>query len=435
MGSKLTLTDVTKSTWSTLADPPDGTAVPSKASALCLKDTKTCMVETKDRIGNKPLFARNQDWDPRPLPKILKPISWPFLQRPLFKKSTIFKGDIFNLTFVAEPPAGYSVKVYSIKFKAGANLPPQFVAVAVPMDLDISEPPAFLVHYKHVPGQGKGSTWFKHFDPLGWDWLFFEIWGYLNFNAQRNSDGSHTVEMPFVSGQQFSFGFPYQLRQAKKPYVIVLPHISRVFDSNGKLQDYQLYSAETLRELLIEIQNDIMTDKKREKLGHVAISSNSSGCNLLSQFLMDNVAAMKGNKAIAEFMNDEFNEIFVFDPPENFGDAMIVTMEGWRKLKSSRSGSKGKCVRFYTHSFTKNMTMLAGQKASPFKQGENGFWESAGKTVSLAYLPFVKNGDDVWQRTQDEFVKNSMAVSNFAFVHHVIPALCLTDAASRSLYV
>jgi hypothetical protein len=44
--------------------------------------------------------------------------------------------------------------------------------------------------------------------------------------------------------------------------------------------------------------------------------------------------------------------------------------------------------------------------------------------------------DDVWVRTYDEILpSDSMPVSNFAFVHHVIPALCLTDAASRSLYV
>jgi hypothetical protein len=155
----------------------------------------------------------------------------------------------------------------------------------------------------------------------------------------------------------------------------------------------------------------------------------------MSTFLTENLAAMKADKAAAGFLKDELNEIFVLDPPENFGDAMVNTLEPWRKLASTRSGSKGKCVRFYTHSFTKNFATLAGG-TNPFKTGVAGFWESSAKTVSLAYLPFSRDLDDVWQHTYDEIVPGgTMPVSNFAFVHHVIPALCLTDAATRSLYV
>jgi hypothetical protein len=434
MGAKFTLKDVTAATWKTLSNPPDGSATPPEPSALCLKDVATCRKETANRVKDKPFYARNTGWNPRPLPSITKPISWPFLKRPIFKKSSIAKWDILNLDFVAAPPAGYTVRIYSVTFTAGANVPPQFIGVAFPMDLDPSTPPPFLVHYKHIPGQGPGPL-FKYFDPLGYDWLRYEIWSWLVFNAGQLPGVGMLVDMPFLSDQQFSFGFCYQLRQANKQYVVVLPQISRVFDpATKKLRDYQLYSASMLRAILLEIQKDIL-GVEDEWLSHVAISTNSSGCNVMSTFLTENVAAAKADKAAAAFMKDELNELFVLDPPENFGDAMVSSLEPWRKLASTSGPSKGKCVRFYTHSFTKNFATLAGG-TNPFKSGVAGFWESAARTESLAYLPFSRDLDDVWQRTYDEIVPGgTMPVSNFAFVHHVIPALCLTDAAARSLYV
>jgi hypothetical protein len=433
--AKVTLKDVTAATWKTLSNPPDGTATPPEPSALCLKDVPTCKKDTADRATAKPFYARNSDWNPRPLPNITKPISWPFLKSPIFKKSSIAKWDILNLAFVASPPAGYTVRIYSVTYSSGANLPPAVVGVAFPMDLDISKPPPFLVHYKHIPGQVAASTLFKYFDPLGYDWLAWEIWGWLNFNAMLTPGGSFIVNMPFLSPQQSSFGLCYQLRQANKQYVIVLPQISRVFDpASGRLRDYQLYSAATLRNLLVAIQKDILSIED-ESLFHVAISANSSGCNVVSTFLTDGVAAMKTDKAVDSFMRDELNELFVFDPPENFGDAMVPTIEPWRKLAPTSGPTQGKCVRFYTHSFTKNLATLAGG-TNPFKSGVAGFWESKAKTESLAYLPFSRDLDDVWQHTYDEVVPGgTMPVSNFAFVHHAIPALCVTDAASRSLYV
>ncbi len=433
--ANFTLKDVTAATWAALSNPPDGSATPPQPSALCLRDVATCKKDTADRKNDKPQYARNQDWNPRPLPKMLKPISWPFLKRPFFTKAAHATYDVLNLGFVAEPPAGFTVKIYNVTYTSAANAPPQVIGVAFPMDLDVEKPPPFLVHFKHIPGQAAGTTLFKYFDPMGYDWLAYEIWSWLIFNAWMQPGAGLIVDMPFLSNQQFSFGFCYQLRQANKQYVIVLPQISRVFDqANGKLRDYQLYSASMLRDILIAIQKDILSIKN-ETLSHVAISTNSSGCNLLSTFLTENVAASKSDKAVATFMNDEFNELFVFDPPENFGDAMVTSMDGWRKLSSSRSGSQGKCVRFYTHSYTKNFASLTGG-TDPFKKGVAGFWESSTKTISLAYLPFSKDVDDIWIHTYDEILPSgSLSVSNFAFVHHVIPALCLTDAAARSLYV
>ncbi|MFG1951976.1 hypothetical protein [Micromonospora sp. NPDC048830] len=433
VGTRFTLKDVTAETWRTLSNPPDGLITPPNASSVCLLDVATCRKETADRINDKPLYARNSDWNPRPLPRLVKPISWPFLQQPIFRTPPGSSSDILNLTFVPEPPAGFTVKIYSVTYRAGVNLPPQFIAVAYPMDLDISKPPPFLVHFKHQPGQGKRPL-FKHFDPLGYDWLAFEIWNWLVYNARRLPDASHVADMPFLAPQQFSFGLPYQLRQANKQWVLVLPHISRVFDmATGRLRDYQLYSSAMLRDILIEIQKDILPIKD-DHLSHVAISVNSSGCQVVSQFLTSNVSAMKGDKAVAAFLNDELNELFVLDPPEAFNEAMIDSLRGWLKLPAG--GGRGKSVRFYTHSFARNMTTLTGTKANPFTSGKNGFWESATRNVSAAYLPFDRQGNDVWQRTYRDILPGGrLTVSNFDFVHHAIPALCLTDAAARSLYV
>lgn len=420
----------------TLSNPPNGSAVPLEPSTYCLGDAARCKKETADRANSRPYFARNRDWNPRPLPKITTPISWPFLKSPIFKKSAFAKWDILNLAFVDEPAAGYTVKVYSVTYD-GNERPPQFIAVAYPMDLDVSKPPPFLVHYKHIPGQSKNETRFVHFRPFGFDWLYFDIWNWWVYNAGRRADAGYDVDMPFLSAQQVSFGFPYQLRQANKQYVIVLPQISRVFDPvTQQLRDYQLYSAAMLRKILLAIQGDILSVRD-DTLSHVAISANSSGCNVFAKFLTDNVAAMKQDPKVEAFMNDELNEIFVFDPPEDFADAMIAAMGGWLKLSSRRSTFKGKSVRFYTHSFPQRATSLTGGKSSPFKRGTNGLWESPDKRISVAYLPFdQRNGDDVWQQTYDEIRPDGrLRVNNFDFVHHAIPALCLTDAAARSLYV
>jgi hypothetical protein len=434
----VTLTDVTAATWTTLTNPPDGTAVPAEPSAHCLRGVDTCKKETADRANLRPHLARNSDWHPNPLPKIDKPIAWPFLKSPIFRRSAFAKWDVLNLAFVPQPVAGYTVKIYSVTYGTKADLPPRFVAVAYPMDLDISKPPPFLVHYKHIPGQDPvHETKFVHFRPLGWDWLYYDIWNWWVYNAAQPRPGTSQVlvDMPFLSPQQFSFGFPYQLRQANKQYVIVLPQISRVFGPDKQLLDYQLYSAPVLRQILVAIQKDILSIKD-DTLSHVAISANSSGCQVLAKFLTDNLAAMKKDPNADAFMNDEFNEVFILDPGGDFVDGMIAPISGWTKLSGRRPDFKGKCVRFYTRTYPKTATSLTGGKDNPFTRGRNGFWESPDKKISLAYLPFDKTGDDVWQQTYDEFLPDGrLRVSNLGFVHHVIPALCLTDAAARSLYV
>ncbi|MEU7789875.1 hypothetical protein [Amycolatopsis sp. NPDC049159] len=432
----LTLRDVTATTWTTLSNPPTGQAVPVEPSAECLRDVKTCKLQTANRKDEKPFLARNRNWDPLPLPDVTKPISWPFLKPSLFKRSAFAKWDVLDLEFVRQPPAGYTVKVYSVTYD-GDERPPRFVAVAVPMDLDTSKPPPFLVHYKHIPGQDEKAHLFTHFRPLGFDWLYYDIWSWWVYNARPGAGGSVKVDMPFLSPQQGSFGFPYQLRHANKPYVVVLPQISRVFDqATRQLRDYQLYSAATLRTLLLAIQGDILPIHG-DTLSHVAISANSSGCNVVAKFLTDNVAAAKRDPTAGTFMNDEFNEFFVFDPPDGFTDPMIAAAGGWSKLTSGRSTAKGKSVRFYTHSFPTATTALTGGKANPFTRGKNGLAESPDKRVSVAYLPFdARDGNDVWQQTYDENLPDGrLRVNNFDFVHHAIPALCLTDAAARSLYV
>ena len=190
--------------------------------------------------GRQAVLRAQQGLELGPLPNITTPISWPFLQRPILKKAANATYDVLNLAFVAAPPAGYTVRIYNVTYTSAANAPPQVIGVAFPMDLDISKPPPFLVHFKHIPGQVAGTSLFKYFDPMGYDWLSFEIWGWLNFTAKALPNGSTFVNMPFLSPQQASFGFCYQLRQANKQYVIVLPQISRIFDpATGRLRDYQ----------------------------------------------------------------------------------------------------------------------------------------------------------------------------------------------------
>jgi hypothetical protein len=40
----------------------------------------------------------------------------------------------------------------------------------------------------------------------------------------------------------------------------------------------------------------------------------------------------------------------------------------------------------------------------PFTKNIAGFWEAADKTTPLAYLPFLQNGKDIWQRTHDHHI-------------------------------
>lgn len=435
----LILTDQTRRSWSILSDPPDGSITPLEANALCLQNTDVCRKDTADRIKAKPFLQRNSTWDPHPLPHIEKPISWPFIQPSLLTKA---KGkDILALDFVSAPSADYVVKIFAVTYAGGRQDPPYFVAVAVPTNLDKSQPPPFLVHFKHIPGQDpKHSNLFTYFNPFGFDWLFFEIWSWLNYNAMQTVSKDFVVDMPFLTPVQASFGLCYQLQQAKKPYVIVLPQVSRVFNGN-RLRDYQFYSADVLRNVLVAIQNHILSlpDEKQETLGPVAISANSSGCNVLSGFLAQNMAQLQTNPVVDDFMRERLREIFILDPPEQFGEETVQALAGWRGLANA-DPTKKKCIRFYSHRFLRGFANLAGGK-QPFTQGVAGFWEDNTKATSLAYLPFVYGGNDVWQRTHDQYVHNinklhdADKVSNFDFVHHVIPALFFTDAARRSLYV
>jgi hypothetical protein len=445
----LRLGDQTRRSWAVLSNPPDGSITPPEASKLCLQNTAVCRTKTADRIDLKPLLARNNSWDPLPLPNIVRPIAWPFPQPSLLTKDRS-GSDILALDFVPSPPAGYTVKIFAVTYAGGRQVPPHFVAVAYPQDLDISQPPPFLVHFKHVPGQARpprpgepetrAHTLFKYFDPFGFDWLFYEIWSWLNFDVKQTGVDRYgplyLVDMPFIIAEQSSFGLCYQLRQAKKPYVIVLPQVSRIFYAN-KLLDYQFYSAEVMRDVLLAIQNDILSlpADKQEALGPVAISANSSGCNVLAGFLAQNMAQIKANPVIGDFMRERLREIFILDPPENLADAegTVQALAGWRGLASTDPAKK-KCVRFYSHTFLQGFAGLAGGK-QPFTKNVAGFWEDGGKTTSLAYFPFLPGGKDIWQRTHDHHIRNADKVSNFNFVHHVIPALFVTDAARRSLYV
>ncbi len=432
----LTMADQTRRTWEILTNPPDGSSTPLEASRLCLQDTDDCRKKTANRINNKDFFARNNNWNPRPLPNIQMPIAWPFVQATLLTKDAS-GNDILGLDFVAAPPAGYNVKIFGATYGDAHQAPPHFIAVAYPMDLDISEPPPFLVHFKHYPGQDPTSSLFVYFEPMGFDWLFYEIWSWLTYNARETATNHYIVDMPFLSVMQSSFGLCYQLRQAKKPYVIVLPQVSRVFEGNGnRLENYQFYSAEVMHDVLLAVQNTILSlpADKQQTLGPVAISANSSGCNVLSGFLGENLAKMKSNPTVEDFMRERLQEIFILDPPEDFGENTIKALSGWRGLVSSIDPGKKKCVRFYSHSFLQGFAELAGG-SNPFKLNVAGFWEDGGKTTSLTYLPFLPQGNDIWQRTHDNYIHNADKVSNFRFVHHAIPALFFTDATRRSLYV
>ncbi|MFE3442666.1 hypothetical protein ACFXNW_06530 [Nocardia sp. NPDC059180] len=437
------LTDITAAAFATLTNPPDGLVMPAHPSGLCLLDKPACLKGTAVpfRLDDLKHYERNKDWDPLPLPDIRRPISWPFLKPPTFRKSS--KGqDILNLSFVNKPPAGYRVKIFRVRYGTGAILPPAVIAVAYPLDIDIGAPPKFLVHFKHIPGQAKqgeeGFNLFRFFDPEGYDWLSNEIWNWLVFNVFPDAvrPGDWKVDMPFLAPQPRSFGFAYQLRQSRQ-YVLVLPQIIREFDPATKqLKKYQLHSAETLRSVLLAIQKELfkgVVSFDEGQLGHVAISTNSSGCGVVSHFLSSNLLRLD-NANIREFMVNELNELFVLDPPEaKAGSAIVAPAIRWRSLRSTRSSSKGKCLRFYSHSFLKEFAGLSGPSSS-FIEGTSANWESPDKRTSLTYLPIDKRGD-IWQRTLQEFIPGSrLAVSNFEFVHHVIFALCLTDAASKSLY-
>ncbi len=152
---------------------------------------------------------------------------------------------------------------------------------------------------------------------------------------------------------------------------------------------------------------------------------------MLSTFLTENVAAMKSHKAIETFMNDELNELFVLDPPENFGDGMVTSMDGWRKLTGSRSGSKGKCVRFYTHSYTKNFATLT---AGPTRQeGHRRDLGGIDEDDIARLSAFLKDADDIWCIPTTRSCRAVRSGEQLRICAPRIPALCLTDAAARSL--
>ena len=433
-----TIVDSSSYTWNTIFKaPPNGLSVPLEPSRGCLLDQNTCKKETADRATNFfPVLTARNSWDTIALPNFRSLPNWHFIQNDIIKKSN--NKQEFDTNAIANPNANFNVKVYSLSYQNGSKLPPEFNGVIIPKWLDKSKPISFLIYFEHQPGQSKNTPFYHHFNPLGYDWMFFQIYSYVNYVVKNNGITS-IVDMPILSSAISSFGLAYQLEQAQKQYVIILPHINREFSSNGKLRDYQFYSAEKVRDFISFVKTEILGPDDTSPL-IASMACFSSGCTLLTSFIMDNLKS--NNPIVQQFMKDELNEFLVFDPAQhkNLDIETVNALVAWHTNPIIKSSSKNKCIRFYGQKYYNQFKALGYTNNEP---KEANFFKSNDNKIAIAYLPFQgNNGSKIWQNTYDTTFPtqpNNMANWNpcekWYYVHHQIPALFLTDALRRSLIV
>lgn len=431
-----TIVDSSSYTWNTIFKaPPNGLSVPIEPSRACLLDQNTCKKETTDRATDffPNLTARNS-WDTIALPSFSNLPKWQFIQNDIIKK--VNNKQEFDISGVTNPNANINVKVYSLSYQNGSNLPPEFIGVLIPKWLDKTKPISFLVYFEHQPGQDPSTPFFKHFNPLGYDWMFFQIYSYVNYVIKKNVDkkivGDFNVDMPILTSPMSSFGLAYQLEQAQKQYVIILPHINREFSGN-KLKDYQFYSAEKVRDVISFVKSEILGPNDTSPL-IASMASFSSGCALLTSFVTDNLNS--NNPLVQQFMRDELNEFLVFEPTQinNLDIATVQALVAWNKNPLINNSSKNKCIRFYSQKYYKQFEALGYTNAKP---KEANFFKSNDNKIAITYLPIRDDsGSSIWQNTFDTVLPNqSNSVTNWQYVHHEIPALFLTDALRRTIII
>lgn len=265
----------------------------------------------------------------------------------------------------------------------------------------------------------------KFFHPLGWDYPFFQIWQKFNYKGD-----------PVL--QPNSHGFPYQIAAAHKCVILVVPIVSAEDDLGEFAEPPRLFHT------LLMVQDHILRtlglvlESSTPLLGPVAIGAFSAGNRTLKRML-EGLGAW-----------NEISEIYMFDPPNDVGDALIDAVIKWSRtifnpkirlyantvfgnaskivpavpspkpqLHKSMDGARS--VAMFT---PKAWARLLGEHilASPTFRRDNARSPTKPRGLNLSLTDPVDVGED--------FLRKNSGSS----YHQYLPALLLTDALSRSAF-
>jgi len=280
-----------------------------------------------------------------------------------------------------------------------ANVPaPKMIAVSWPRSLartDRSDATPFLIYFHPGMRQNVKAGFYEGNHqkpyPLGWDYLYYGLWRYVNY------DGDPYTQNPFCKG------LPYQIAASGKKVVLVLP-MNKVDIEAGSM-----VNAPAAEELLEEI-NGFMFRQARvytpPPLGLVAAGAFSSGVLLLQSLLAS--AQSTGRLAAMK-------EAYLFD--RSFGNVAPNTAAvGAVGSAIAWAGSDpAKRVRVYSQ--------LDGRQVPNFQSllgsvpgGAPSVTESANRSRTVVITP---------KQTWGPAVKEGGT-------HQFISAIMLTDALRRS---
>jgi hypothetical protein len=358
---------------------------------------------------------------------------------------------------------------------------PALIAVSWPKAIDpktVKQIP-YLLYFRPAPNTN-GDRWGPGYAgatnlgeyPYGFDFLYFELWGYFNYRAdpltyreERWRPSRKFVQdagAPFLTetNEKFSFGLPYQIAASGKPVVLVFPILSTA----GGLG--QFLKADVVEQTMLAIQEYVLTKAGLSKsdatkpLGNTAIAGYSFSVDFVRRML-----AERGN-ATHNFVTNTLKEVYLFDGSRD-GNAIDNTIDAALAWSQRNGGGATKSIRIYSQGWSEKYQTVVGKRVTdePFViTGANprrtvGFlplrvWQDAQTAARQAYRVngFREHRDDFAhgataedqskafgefrefsqrdseQSDYDKFNK----VASSDDVHFMIPATMLTDALRRS---
>jgi hypothetical protein len=286
---------------------------------------------------------------------------------------------------------------------------PKLVAVSWPTSINPSAkaPLPFLVFVRPPPNQGRPPKYYEAAGqsyPYGWDYLFYEFWGYLNYRAdpltkkdERWMGGKANIQLlhrPLNElDEKFSFGLPYQIQESGSPVVLVFPLV-------GPSGMGALSGANGVQDILLGVQRIIHQRagvSPVTALGWIALAAFSYATEEVTSFLLQDPKS------------PAIQELYLFDPPDS-GGQVVKRAKQW--LDSAQPGSP-RAVRLYTQQLFGGTEIgkALGMKG-PVESATGFFRESPDRRFSVVYAPTA-----AWSKAQDAARKTEYAAATQELAH------------------
>jgi len=273
---------------------------------------------------------------------------------------------------------------------------------------------SFLIFYHPNTNQNKPGYYMEQY-PESFDYLYHILWANTNY---------------CVDPLQWSIkGIPYQIAQASKRIVSVVPCLCDTDQETGHFNDGNF-----VVEALEEIQSQMLRRNQlylfQPAIERVALAGFSAGTGLVANTL--------GFTRTSQFFHKVLKEVYMFDPHIN--DATVVTNMlsrlNWFLTTGTPQEQLGRIGRFYTQcedsagavrKALRTFVSSGGGLPPGVPPTSQGVWitDSSNAARTGAVLPRA-----IWHSIDASGA--SVGSSDGRDVHQFIPAMMLTDALQRS---